>query len=70
MANNQDVIYEATFVFEGVMCAIDILVREGKQWSFYEVKSSSKEREIYKSDIGLQYWILMQLNIDVKGVYW
>jgi len=69
MANGQEVIYEATFVFEGVMCAVDILVKERNKWSFYEVKSSPKEREVYKQDLGIQYWVMAQLGIILNKAF-
>src|SRR5262245_54486956 len=35
------VIYEAAFNYEGLLCAVDILVKDGERWHAYEVKSSS-----------------------------
>lgn len=32
------IIYEAAFQFEGVLCAIDILVKQNDIWKAYEVK--------------------------------
>ena len=44
--NGVEVIYEAGFCFDHVMCFIDILVKENGRWHAYEVKSSTKVRFI------------------------
>lgn len=44
IANGTKVIYEAAFQFDGVLAALDILVRDGNDWMAYEVKSSTSVR--------------------------
>ena len=53
-----EVIYEAGFCFDHVMCFIDILVKENGRWHAYEVKSSTKVTETYIIDVSLQHYIL------------
>ena len=42
------IIYEACFNYNGVLCAIDILVKENNKWYAYEVKGSTKVKEQFK----------------------
>lgn len=52
------VIYEAAFVFNDVLVALDILVLDGNGWKAYEVKSSASISQAYKNDAALQYYVL------------
>ena len=52
------VIYEAAFIFRGVLIMVDILCLEGNTYTAYEVKSSLKVSEIYLKDAYLQYFVL------------
>lgn len=65
ITNNEPVIYEAAFISEGVLCALDILVNSGG-WHAYEVKSSEKISDTYLEDAALQYNVItgtgLQLN--------
>ncbi len=61
-----NVIYEAAFQFEGVMCAVDILVREGRTWHAYEVKSTNSVKEQHKLDAALQYYILKNSGLPLS----
>jgi hypothetical protein len=51
----QKVIYEAAFVFDDVLVALDILVNENGKWYAYEVKSSLKISTAYVMDAALQH---------------
>jgi hypothetical protein len=64
----QKVIYEAAFVYDGVLIALDILVNEGDKWYAYEVKSSLKISAAYVMDAALQYYVLSN-NINVEDFY-
>ncbi len=55
---NVNTIYEATFIFNGVLVMVDILHFDGTTWIAYEVKSSLKISEAYVKDASLQYYIL------------
>ena len=45
--NSESVIYEATFCYNGILAALDILVKDDDGWKAYEVKSSTKVTETY-----------------------
>jgi hypothetical protein len=59
------VIYEAAFMFEGVLCAVDILVRKGKKYYAYEVKSTNSAKSQHVLDAALQYYVLKGCGLDI-----
>lgn len=64
------VICEASFEFEGLYCAVDILRRENGGWAIYEVKSAtSPDKDIYFADVAYQKYILERCGINVTGTY-
>lgn len=52
------VIYEACFISDNVIVALDILVKQQSGYNAYEVKSSLKLSDVYYNDAFLQYHIL------------
>jgi predicted RecB family nuclease len=58
LEKNTPVIYEATFIFDGVLVMVDILHRDEQSYYAYEVKSSIKVSETYLRDACLQYFVL------------
>lgn len=67
--NSIENICEASFSFEGLYCAVDILRKENGGYAIYEVKSSTKEAEIYGVDIAYQKYVLEHCGINVTGTY-
>ena len=62
-------ICEASFSYDGLYCAVDILRKQGGGYTIYEVKSSTKEAEIYGVDIAYQKYVLEHCGINVTGTY-
>ncbi len=60
------VIYEAAFVFNDVLVALDLLVFDGDGWKAYEVKSSTSISETYINDAALQYYVLTGTGLPLK----
>ncbi|MCP1727604.1 hypothetical protein J2T60_001604 [Natronospira proteinivora] len=60
-------IYEAAIEHRGVLTRVDILARapEGG-WDLVEVKSSTRVKEPFDTDVALQYWILRGAGLDVR----
>lgn len=56
--NKTEVIYEATFIYNGVLIMVDILTLSDGKYTAYEVKSSMKISETYLKDAYLQYYVL------------
>ncbi len=65
-ANN---IAEASFIYNGLYCAADILHRNGDGWDIVEVKSSTKLKDDYFEDMAFQYYVLTNCGLKIKYVY-
>jgi hypothetical protein len=65
----QNVIYEATFIFNHVLVMVDILVLDEKGYSAYEVKSSLKISETYIKDACLQYYVLKNVLGELNDFF-
>jgi len=62
------VIYEAAFEFDGILVISDIIVRDGKRWNIYEVKSSTSISETYQLDAAIQYYTLINSGLGIKDI--
>jgi hypothetical protein len=69
IAKGHTIIYEAAFQFEGVLAALDILVRLNDKWYGYEVKSSTKVKEPFIQDAALQYYVITNSGIELEDIY-
>jgi hypothetical protein len=65
----EQVIYEAAFQYEGVLAAIDILVRKNGKWYAYEVKSSTSVKEPFIQDAALQYHVITKAGIALQDIF-
>tara|TARA_B110000908_G_scaffold167088_1_gene219396 strand:- start:213 stop:1691 length:1479 start_codon:yes stop_codon:yes gene_type:complete len=68
ISQGESIIYEATFQFNNVLAALDILVRDEEGWKAYEVKSSTKVSETYIKDAAIQYYTITNSGIDLKDI--
>ena len=67
-----NVVYEAAFLYNGVLCLGDILVKSRGGWKLYEVKSSTGLKDVYLPDAAVQYYIMTGCGIkltDISIVY-
>ena len=72
MEKGTENICEASFSYNGLYCAVDILKKDGDGWAIYEVKSSTKhmkddgtytdDKEVYVADISYQKYLGYRLN--------
>lgn len=62
-------IAEASFIFDGLYCAVDILHRNGEEWDIVEVKSSTEVAPQYIDDMAFQLYVLEQCGITVNRVF-
>lgn len=68
--NGTPVICEASFDYEGLYCAVDILKKQDGGWAIYEVKSStSPDKDVYYADVAYQKYVLKKCGINVTGTY-
>ena len=61
-----NVICEASFVYDGNFCSVDILKNDMDGVFLYEVKSSTKKLDIYLDDLSYQTWVLEKCGIPIK----
>ena len=66
--NGETIIYEATFQYNGVLAALDILVQDNAGWKAYEVKSSTSVSETYIMDAAIQFYTIVNSGIDLKDI--
>ena len=64
----ENIIYEAAFLFDDVLAALDILVKDKDGWKAYEVKSSAKVSATYVKDAAIQYYTITNSGIDLKDI--
>jgi len=64
-----ETIYEATFIFDNTLVAVDILHRENGKWSFYEVKSTNSTKPQHVIDVAVQYYVLVGSGLQVENAY-
>ncbi len=68
LEKGQKVIYEAAFVYDEVLVALDILVNQDGKWYAFEVKSSTRITDTYRLDAALQYWVITNCGIDLEDI--
>ena len=70
MEKGTPVICEASFSYNGLYCAVDILRKDGDGWAIYEVKSStSAEKDVYTADVAYQKYVLQNCGVKLTNVY-
>ncbi|MBT8327098.1 MAG: DUF2779 domain-containing protein, partial [Bacteroidia bacterium] len=64
----QKVIYEATFVHNKVLVAVDILVKnELGSWDAYEVKSTNSLKSPHIMDCAIQFHVITSYSLDIRS---
>ena len=63
------VIYEACFISDDVIVALDILVKQGNGYIAYEVKSSMVLSNVYYNDAYLQYHVIHASGLKPEKFY-
>ena len=59
------IITEASFNYNNNFCSIDILIKKDNNYEIYEVKSSTKIKDIYIDDVSYQYYVLSNLGMNI-----
>ena len=68
ISQGESIIYEATFQYNNVLAALDILVKDEEGWKAFEVKSSTKVSETYIKDAAIQYYTITNSGVDLKDI--
>ncbi|MDX1809591.1 MAG: DUF2779 domain-containing protein [Sulfurospirillaceae bacterium] len=62
-------IYEATFIYDGIVVMVDILRQTLQGLELYEVKSSTDVKPIYLHDVSIQLYVLGALGYEVRACH-
>ena len=66
LKNKGNILTEASFSYENNFCSVDILKNDCDGMEIYEVKSSTKIKDIYVDDVAYQYYVLSNIGLNVK----
>ncbi len=70
IAKGTEIICEASFDYNGLYCAVDILKKTKNGYAIYEVKSTkSHNKPEYVWDLAYQKYVLTQCGINVDGTF-
>jgi len=69
ISEGQKTIYEATFSYQGVFVKVDILHKGKTGWDVYEVKASTKVKDVHIDDVAVQYYVVSGTGLPVSRAY-
>lgn len=69
IARGEENICEASFDYNGLYCAVDILHKENGGYAIYKVKSATKLNYYYLVDVAYQKYVLEKCGVKVTGTY-
>lgn len=61
LQDKTNIITEASFIYDNNFCSVDILKNDRDGVEIYEVKSSTKIKDVYLDDAAYQYFVLSKL---------
>ncbi|MCB9251722.1 MAG: DUF2779 domain-containing protein [Flavobacteriales bacterium] len=64
-----ETIYEATFIYDNTLVAVDILVKENGEWNMYEVKSTNSVKSQHIIDVAVQYYVVKGSGFPLKNAH-
>ena len=67
--NGVETIYEATFIYDDTLVAVDILHKENGQWYLYEVKSTNNTKPQHIKDVAVQYYVVTGSGLPLADAY-
>ncbi len=67
--NQTRTIYEATFIADDTLVAVDILTNNNGKWYIYECKSTTSVKKEHVIDVAIQYYVLQKAGIKVEDAF-
>jgi hypothetical protein len=58
-------LFEATFIHEGVVVRVDLMLPEADGWHVAEVKSTTRVKPYHRPDLATQLWVLAGCGVPV-----
>ena len=68
LSAGETIIYEATFLFNEVLIALDVLVKDNQGWKAYEVKSSTSVSDTHIKDAAIQYYTITNSGLNLEDI--
>jgi len=65
----KEVIYEATFIHNDTLVAVDVLLKTPEGYEVYEVKSTNRAKPQHTQDGAVQYYVLKGAGLDIHRFY-
>ena len=65
LEKENNVICEASFLYNNNFCSVDILKKNGNDYEMYEVKGSTKLKEVFITDESYQVYVLSKLGYHI-----
>ncbi|WP_225883284.1 DUF2779 domain-containing protein [Sphingomonas aliaeris] len=65
LANERRPLFEATFIHEGVVVRVDLLIPDGAGWHVVEVKSTTRVKPYHCADLATQLWVMRGCGVPV-----
>ncbi len=59
-------IYEATFIYDNTLVAVDVLTYEDGKWKIYECKSSISVKDYHIADVAIQYYVVKNAGVPLE----
>jgi hypothetical protein len=66
--NGANVIYESAFQFDGILVALDILVKKNNKWYAFEVKGSASVKPQFILDAAIQYYVITNSGLPLEDI--
>jgi hypothetical protein len=66
IARGARTVYEATFQYDDVLVMVDILHKGKPGWEVYEVKSTTRVKDVHLPDLAIQYYVLTGCGLPVS----
>jgi hypothetical protein len=60
-----ETIYEAAFIYNDTIVAVDLLRKEANGWHIYEVKSTNNIKPEHIVDVAVQYYVLKSCGLEI-----
>ena len=64
-----EILYESAFNYDNVFAKVDILHKGKEGWEIYEVKNSTKIKDVYPNDVAVQHYILKGAGLPISEAF-
>lgn len=69
LEKKKNIICEASFVYQNNFCSVDILKKNDNDYEVYEVKGSTKVKEVFILDLAYQVYVLTKLGLNITKCF-